>query len=375
MEPGGCRWVAPRYEGGNAEALEHPPVSQRRAFRCDNGAAGGYQHRVAGGHVPFTRGREARIDVGGSFGELTEFHRRSARAPIGDRQSRQERLRLRFEMRAANHRNETGAWRRPRSNRATLLRCARRSSGRQTQPLGAAALDPTPEDSPRRGANDTETRTSAAHQRNIDRELVPPGDELSGAVEGVDQDKAAGDALRERAPHRLLRHHAHAGKHAGESFKDHRLGCVIGGGDRGEIGLGPDLERTRACRENGGCRGRDDGGEFVEQPAVHSDDVVVRSQARRLLMWWICILTIEAASAHSNSKTAPESSICQRPKLARVPARICEPSESGHSWYCRFESWQVERLRCISGAMVLSRAQHSPLRRPEAGLPETSSCP
>src|SRR5262245_29474227 len=44
-------------------------------------------------------------------------------------------------------------------------------------------------------------------------------------------------------------------------------------------------------------------------------------------------------------------------------------------WCCRFESWQVERLRCISGAMVLSRAQHSPLRRPEAGLPETSSCP
>src|SRR5262249_25985959 len=284
MEPGGGRRGAPRDEGGEPEALEHPPVRQRRAFRRDNGAAGRHQHRVAGGHVPFTRGREARIDVGGSFGELTEFHRRSARAPIGDRQSRQERLRLRFEMRAADHRNETRAWRRPGSNRAALLRCARRSSGRQTQPLGAAPLDPTPEDSLRRGGNDTETRTSTAHQRNIDRELIPPGDKLAGAVEGVDQDEAAGDALRERASNRLLRHHAHPGKHAGESFEDHRLGCVIGGGDRGEIGLGPDLERTRACRENGGCCGRDDGGEFVEQPAVHSDDVVVRSQARRLLM-------------------------------------------------------------------------------------------
>src|SRR4029453_11728932 len=116
-----------------------------------------------------------------------------------------------------------------------LLRPPGGSAGRQTQPLGAAALDPTPEDSLRRGGNDTETRTSTAHQRNIDRELIPPGDKLRGAVEGVDQDEAARDALRERASHRLLRHHAHPGKHAGESFEAHRLGCVIGGGDRGEI--------------------------------------------------------------------------------------------------------------------------------------------
>src|SRR5262249_56334649 len=132
-----------------------------------------------------TGGREARMGGGGPLGELKEFPRRSARAPVGDRQSRQERLGLRFEMRAADHRNETRAWRRPSSNRATLLRRARRSSGRQPQPLGTAALDPTPEDSLRRGGNDTETRTSAAHQRNIDRELIPPGDKLAGAVDVV----------------------------------------------------------------------------------------------------------------------------------------------------------------------------------------------
>src|SRR5262249_29165111 len=170
FEPGGGRRVAPRDEGGKAEALGHPPVGQRRALRRDNGAAGRCQHRVAGGHIPFTRGRKARIDVGGAFGELTEFHRRPARAPIGDRQAREECLGLRCEMRAADPRDETRGWRRPGSNRAALLRGARRGSGRQTQPLGAAALDPTPEDSLRRGGNDAETRTSAAHERNIDRE-------------------------------------------------------------------------------------------------------------------------------------------------------------------------------------------------------------
>src|SRR5262245_62690589 len=196
-EPSGGRRVAPRDEGGKAEALGHPPIGQRRALRRDNGAAARCQHRVAGGHIPFTRGRKARIDVGGAFGELTEFHRRPARAPIGDRQSRQECLGLRFEMRAADHRNETRAWRRPGSNRAALLRGARWGTGREQQPLGAAALDPTPEDSLRRGGNDAETRTSAAHERNIDRELIPPGEQLAGAVERVDQDEAAGDAVGE----------------------------------------------------------------------------------------------------------------------------------------------------------------------------------
>src|SRR5262249_60943103 len=72
FEPSGGRRVAPRDEGGKAEALGHPPIGQRRALRRDNGAAGRCQHRVAGGHIPFTRGRKARIDVGGAFGELTE---------------------------------------------------------------------------------------------------------------------------------------------------------------------------------------------------------------------------------------------------------------------------------------------------------------
>src|SRR5262249_48410619 len=247
--------------------------------------------------------------AGGPSGALTELARRSARAPIGDRQSRQECLGLQFEMRAANHRDETRAWRRPGSNRATLLRGARWGTGRKQQPLGAAALDPTPEDSPRRGGHDAETRTSAAHERNIDRELIAPGEQLAGAVEGVDQDEVAGDAVGERAPHRLFRHHAHAGKQAGKPFEDHRLGRVIAGGDRRKIGLGPDLERARACRKNGGCRGRDDAGELVEQPAVRSDDVVVRSQARRLLVLSILISSIVAARAPSNFQSKKRTGI------------------------------------------------------------------
>ena len=156
---------------------------------------------------------------------------------------------------------------------------ARRRSGRKTQPLGAAPHNPPPQDSPRRGGDNAKTRRSAAHERNIDRELIAPGEQLAGAVEGVDQDEAAGNAVGGRAPRRLLRHHAHAGEQAGKSFEDQRLGRVIGGGDRRKIGLGPDLERTRAGRKDGGRRRRDDGGELVEQPAVYSRDVIVRSQA------------------------------------------------------------------------------------------------
>src|SRR5215813_3909247 len=68
VEPADGRRVAPCDKGRNAEALERPPVGQRRAFRRDDGTAGGRNHRVAGRHVPFASGGEARIDVGGSFG-------------------------------------------------------------------------------------------------------------------------------------------------------------------------------------------------------------------------------------------------------------------------------------------------------------------
>src|SRR5262249_61547708 len=110
---------------------------------------------------------------------------------------------------------------------------------------------------------------------------------FGGPAQGAAEAQVAGYAGGGAWPRRLFRHHAGAGKQAGKPCEDHRLGCMIGGGDRGTICLGPDLERARACRKNGGCRGRDDAGELVEQPAVRSADVVVRSQGRRLLVWWI----------------------------------------------------------------------------------------
>jgi len=63
----------------------------------------------------------------------------------------------------------------------------------------------------RGGGDDAEPRTPAGDDRNIDGEFIAPGDELPRAVEGVDQNEAVGDALRQRTARRLLRHDTYAG--------------------------------------------------------------------------------------------------------------------------------------------------------------------
>src|SRR5262249_7188923 len=91
--------------------------------------------------------------------------------------------------------------------------------------------------------------------------------------------------------------------------EDHRLGRVIAGGDRRKIGLGPDLERARACRKNGGCRGRDDAGELVEQPAVPRDDVVVPPPAPPLPVVAPCLPTHSTPPPPRNFKSKNRTGI------------------------------------------------------------------
>ena len=81
----------------------------------------------------------------------------------------------------------------------------------QAQPFGAAALNAAPQECLRGGGDDAEPRTPAGDDRNIDGEFIAPGDELPRAVEGVDQNEAVGDALRQRTARRLLRHDTYAG--------------------------------------------------------------------------------------------------------------------------------------------------------------------
>ena len=68
----------------------------------------------------------------------------------------------------------------------------------------------------------------------------------------------------------FLRHHAHTGKQACKAFEDHGFAGVVGGGHRRKVSLGPRVKRVRAGGEDRGGSHRDDGGELVEQPAVHS---------------------------------------------------------------------------------------------------------
>ena len=86
---------------------------------------------------------------------------------------------------------------------------ARRSPARRAK--GAAALNAAPQECLRRGGNDAEAWAPASHDRNINSEFIAPGDEFPRTVEGVDQNEAIGNTLRQRAARSLLRHDAHAG--------------------------------------------------------------------------------------------------------------------------------------------------------------------
>src|SRR5260370_4748681 len=48
-------------------------VLQRRAVETENMPAGRFEHRLAGGGIPFHRGAEARVEIGLAGGEHAEF--------------------------------------------------------------------------------------------------------------------------------------------------------------------------------------------------------------------------------------------------------------------------------------------------------------
>ena len=50
-------------------------VAQGRAVQMHDVAAGGFEDGVAGGGVPFADIAEARIKIGGAFGDAAEFDR------------------------------------------------------------------------------------------------------------------------------------------------------------------------------------------------------------------------------------------------------------------------------------------------------------
>ena len=170
--------------------------------------------------------------------------------------------------------------RQPGADGGVLPRRACGGSGGQTQPLGALAFDAAPNNSLRRSGDDTESRLAPAHDRNVDGEFITPGDQFTGPVEGVDQDEAVGDAGGKRAVGRrcFFRHHADARKQPREPREDNGLGRMIGRSDRGQVRLGPRVERAGARREDGCTRGGDEGRELIEEPAVERCEIAVPYQ-------------------------------------------------------------------------------------------------
>src|SRR5581483_7412049 len=60
-------------------------VGERGAVERGDRAAGGFEHRLAGGGVPLHRRAEARVEIGLAGGEHAEFEGAAADAPLLDR--------------------------------------------------------------------------------------------------------------------------------------------------------------------------------------------------------------------------------------------------------------------------------------------------
>ena len=101
------RRVAPGDERPVAVLAIGLPVQQGRSLLVEHRAASRAKDGIAGSSIPLHRLAEARVDVGIAFREDAELQRRSRATPLGDRQTRQEGLRLRIGMRPAGKRDET----------------------------------------------------------------------------------------------------------------------------------------------------------------------------------------------------------------------------------------------------------------------------
>ena len=177
-------------------------------------------------------------------------------------------------MRSAHCGNQARLRAGPRPDGGALLGGGGRRSGHRCKRSAPSTLDPAPQYSLRRSRDDAESRAAAGHDRNIDGEFIPSGEQLAGAVEGIDQDEAAGEA-RSRAcrppptrpptpgstrarPSRMAASAAWSAAVTGEKS------ALVSG-----------LERARARRQDGRSRRRHDGRELVEEPAVQSADMPV----------------------------------------------------------------------------------------------------
>ncbi len=93
--------------------------------------------------------------------------------------------------------------------------------------------------------HDAEDGMVALHQRDVDRELAVPAQELLGAVERVHQPEPGRRRARQSlALGALLGNHRNARRPRAQDLDDDRLRALVGAGDRRVVGLAPHIGRA-----------------------------------------------------------------------------------------------------------------------------------
>ena len=221
-----------------AQAAVDLAVGERPSVGIENNAAGRAQHGVAGRRVPFHCWRETRIDVAEAFGDETEFERRAGAARRANRESFQERFRLRVSMRAAYQRDEA-LGRATGPDSLPLFYVRQSLAERRFTDEGRIAADP--QSLNRRRIDCPGDRRAAFDQRHIDRELAVVRQEFPGPIKRIHEQETPDGADRRSGRGRLFGADRGRGRHAREVVADDRFGAMIGRRNRTAVLLRPNV--------------------------------------------------------------------------------------------------------------------------------------
>ena len=217
------------------------------------------------GDIPLPGRAEPRIEVRLPLGKAAEFERRAAGNALAIGQPREQRIGRRIGMGPADKHHGPLGRQRPRPNRRARRGGADRSTRSETQALREPGPCGPPAQPKRRRCHNAEHRDAFPHERDIDRELIPPCQQFACAVKRIDQDEGILAAAGIRAPGGLLRDHRNPRQQPCQSLQDDGFGRLIGCRDRRMIGFCARLERAGADCHNRGSGPRHQGRQVVQQ--------------------------------------------------------------------------------------------------------------
>ena len=153
-------------------------------------------------------------------------------------------------MGAADRRDDASLGHRTGPNRGNPCRRARRRAGRQPKALGAAAGCGAPDQAERGRGDDPQRGEASPHQAQIDGEFVAAGDQLTGAIDRIDQHEIVCSRANGSAGARLLGDDRHARQELRHAREDDGFGGVVGRRHRRLISFDARIERAGAGCDN-----------------------------------------------------------------------------------------------------------------------------